>query len=238
MDRAALEEAFNGVDAVISNAALFTVKKATWEDFYRPNKIGTENVYHAIHAAKVKRVIQVSTIGVYKPNLFGITREDSPRLKEKDRRLNWNYAVTKAISEDIAWDLSKQFELDLTVVRPGPIYGPRDRNMVPVFERLMKWPIMLAPSFGMPSVHVADVANAIVNSVANDNSIGAAYNAAGPPRSVRSFMRTWKKITGEGPKLLPIWTPLKMQIDISAAQRDLSFSNRSLKDGLSDTLLD
>ena len=236
MDAQALQDAFRGVDAVISNAALFTVQKATWEDFYKPNKLGTENVYNAIQAAGVKRVVQVSTIGVYKPKLFGVTREDSPRLTEKDRRLNWNYAVTKAISEDIAWDLSAAFDLDLTVVRPGPIYGPRDRNMVPVFQRLMKWPIMLAPSFGLPAVHVADVAHAIVNSLKNEESIGQAYNTAGSPVSIGRFMRTWKLITGEGPKLLPVWTPLKLRVDISAAQRDLGFENRSLDVGLADTL--
>ena len=48
MDAQALQDAFRGVDAVISNAALFTVQKATWEDFYKPNKLGTENVYNAI----------------------------------------------------------------------------------------------------------------------------------------------------------------------------------------------
>lgn len=237
MDEAALTEAFKGVDVVISNAALFTVKRVSWEDFYLPNKTGTINVYNAIKAAGVSRVIQISTIGVYRPKLTGTLTEDSPRLKERDRRLNWNYAVTKAMSEDIAWALSKEHNLDLTVIRPGPIYGPRDRNMVPVFERLMKWPVMLAPSFGIPAVHVADVAEAVVNSAGNDQTIGAAYNTAGTPVSIRQFMKTWKQVTGTGPKLLPFWVPMKLSVDISAAQRDLGFKNRSLNDGLKETLV-
>jgi len=236
MDVSALTEAFSGVDAVVSNAALFTVQKASWDDFYRPNKEGTENVYNALNAASVGRVVQVSTIGVYKPKLCGVTDESSPRLTEKDRRINWNYAVTKAISENIAWDMSNTFGLQLTVVRPGPIYGPRDRNMIPVFQRLMGWPVMLAPTFGLPAVHVGDVANAIVNSLENDSSIGKAYNAAGRPVSIRKFMRTWKDVSGQGPKLLPVWTPIKLNIDISAAKRDLGFENRPLEIGLAETL--
>ena len=237
MDEAALTEAFKGVDVVISNAALFTVKRASWDDFYLPNKMGTINVYNAIKAAGVSRVIQISTIGVYRPKLTGALTEDSPRLKERDRYINWNYAVTKAMSEDIAWDLSAKYGLDMTVIRPGPIYGPRDRNMVPVFDRLMKWPVMLAPSFGLPAVHVADVAQAVVQSVANDDTIGAAYNTAGTPVSIRQFMKTWKNITGSGPKLLPLWVPMKLSVDISAAERDLNFTNRPLNEGLQQTLV-
>jgi nucleoside-diphosphate-sugar epimerase len=236
MDVNALTEAFSGVDAVVSNAALFTMKRASWEDFYKPNKVGTENVYTALRDAKVKRVVQVSTIGVYKPKLFSVTREDSPKLTERDRKLNWNYAVTKAMSEEIAWDLAKEYGLDLSVVRPGPIYGPRDRNMVPIFARLMRWPVMLAPTFGLPAVHAADVALAILGSLENDDSIGQAYNAAGPPVSIAQFMRTWKQVAGQGPALIPVWTPLKMRIDTTAAERDLGFQNRPLELGLADTL--
>jgi len=236
MDRDALTRAFEGLDAVISNAALFTVSRKSWDDFYRPNKIGTENVYHALHQAGVTRVVQVSTVGVYKPHLWGVVNEDAPRLRMRDRYINWNYAVTKALSEDIAWQMSHTHGLKLTVVRPGPIYGPRDRNMVPVFKRLMSFPVMLAPTFGLPAVHVADVANAIVGAVANDASIGRAYNATGVPISIRTFMKTWKTICGDGPPLIPLWIPLSMRFDTTAAQRDLGFRSRPIDEGLKDTL--
>ena len=157
MDRSALESAFKGVDAIVSNAALFTVQRKSWDDFYAPNKTGTENVYFAAQSAGIKRMIQISTIGVYKPKLLGTMTEDSPRLTLRDQRFNWNYAVTKSLSEQIAWDLAEQFQQQITVIRPGPIYGPRDRNMVPVFARLMRWPVMIAPTFGIPAVHVGDV---------------------------------------------------------------------------------
>jgi len=236
MDRAALEKAFEGVDAVISNAALFTVQRKSWDDFYQPNKTGTENVYHAARAAGVPRMVQISTIGVYKPKIFGTMKEDSPKLSLKDRRIHWNYAVTKSLSENIAWELADKFEQQLTVIRPGPIYGPRDRNMIPVFERLMRWPIMLAPTFGLPAVHVGDVATAVVNALVNDQSIGKAYNTAGEPVSIRQFMRTWKEVTGAGPPLIPLWIPLKLQVDCSAARRELNFSNRTLRAGIQSAL--
>jgi dihydroflavonol-4-reductase len=236
MDRDALEKAFDGVDAIVSNAALFTVQRKSWDAFYRPNKTGTENVYHAAHAAGVKRMIQISTIGVYKPKMFGMMNEDSPKLTLKDRRLHWNYAVTKSLSENIAWDLAHQFDQQITVIRPGPIYGPRDRNMIPVFQRLMRWPVMLAPTFGIPAVHVGDVSAAVVSALGNEESIGKAYNTAGEPVSIREFMRTWKDVTGAGPPLIPMWLPLKLQVDCSAAKRELQFSNRTLREGLQDAL--
>src|SRR5574340_135417 len=44
-DRAALTEAFRGADAVVSNAALYSIRNFKWADNYKANKEGTENVY-------------------------------------------------------------------------------------------------------------------------------------------------------------------------------------------------
>src|SRR4051812_3914027 len=71
MDRAALTAAFHGADAVVSNAALYDVRNQRWADNYRANKEGTENVYEAVAAAGIKRVIHISTFGVYRWRLGG-----------------------------------------------------------------------------------------------------------------------------------------------------------------------
>ena len=62
---------FAGVDAIISNAALFTMKKTSWDDFYLPNKVGTENVFNSAKKAGVNRLIQVSSVAVYIITAFG-----------------------------------------------------------------------------------------------------------------------------------------------------------------------
>ena len=89
MSVTALQEAFTGVDAIISNAALFTMQKASWEDFYQPNKVGTNNVFRAAHKAGVSRILQVSSVAVYHKRLPKNLHESTPLLTERQRGRFW-----------------------------------------------------------------------------------------------------------------------------------------------------
>lgn len=232
-DRAALTEAFRGVDAVVTNAALYTLERKSWDEFLRPNKTGTENAFDAAADAGIKRIVHVSTCGVYRPSL-GTVREDAPRLLEKDKWWYPYYPVSKAISEDIAWERAKRYEMDLTVVRPGGIYGPRDFQSVPQFVRFMAWPVMFAPWIRIPMSHGADIAHGIRGALENDATIGKAYNLAGEWVGLSQIMYAWKKHSGKGPLLLPLPLPFGPYFDSTAAKRDLGFSNRSVDDTVKD----
>lgn len=234
-DRDALKRAFEGAEAVVSNAALFTWSKRSWEDFYRANQEGTENVMRAAAESGVRRVIHVSTSGVYRLRFNRTTGTDAPRLRRLHRFVYPAYTVTKALSEDTAWELAREHGLDLTVVRPGPIYGPRDRNMIPIYERMMQRRIAPAPSFGLPVVHAGDVAIAIANALQTERAIGKSYNLASEPVSIRDWMRAWKTARGEGPILVPIPGRLFLRYDTADARRDLHFTSRPILDGLRET---
>jgi len=62
-----LTKGFDGADALVSNAALFSVGKmfalgnGVWEEHHRTNIEGTRNVFEAAVAAGVKRLVHVST---------------------------------------------------------------------------------------------------------------------------------------------------------------------------------
>ena len=134
MEPDALKAAFSGVDAIISNAALFTMEKASWDDFYQPNRVGTDNVFRAAHQAGVSRIVQISSVAVYHKRFPKNLHESTPLLTERQRGRFWAYAVTKALSEQLAWDLATEFGQELTVLRPGPIYGQGDKNIIPMIE--------------------------------------------------------------------------------------------------------
>src|SRR5262245_34309306 len=51
---------FHGADAVVSNAALFSLRNASWKDHLNANITGTRNVFEAAAAAGVQRVVQIS----------------------------------------------------------------------------------------------------------------------------------------------------------------------------------
>ena len=204
MDPDALQEAFTGVDAIVSNAALFTMKKASWDDFYLPNKVGTENVFNSAHKADIKRILQVSSVAVYHRRIPNNISEATPRLSERQRGKYWDYAITKSLSEQLAWDLAAEHNQELTVVRPGPIYGQQDKNMGPVIAKFFKWPLLPAPTFGFPAVHAGDVAYGIAQALETPTSIGKAYNLTGPAEPVSKLLKLWKEVSGQGPCLLPI----------------------------------
>lgn len=234
-DRASLVEAFRGCDAIVANAALYTLGWAPWSAYLAANKDGAENVFDAAAEAGVKRIIDVSTCGVYKPWPGRIT-EDAPRLKASDRWWYANYPVSKAIAEDIAWERAAKHGLDLTVVRPAGIYGQRDFQAVPKFKYFMSFPILPAPGFRFPMSHGADVARGIRGALENDASIGKAYNLSGEPMAIGELLRTWKKVSGAGPVLVPLPMPFGVDFDNAAAKRDLGFSNRPVEDTIRDIL--
>ena len=236
MDRASLAAAFAGADAIVSNAALYTLKRTAWKAFYNANKVGTENVYDAASEAGVKRIIHVSTCGVYQPRLLGKMDETWHRLRMIDRWLNWSYTVTKSLSEDIAWERSAKYGLQLTVVRPAGIFGKRDHEMLPFIRRVFKLPILPIPTFTFPMSHGADIAAGIGAALERDKSIGHAYNLAGEPISLWRFARAWKRALGKGPLLIPAYTPFGQHYDNAKAKADLGFTNRPLDEGLRDAL--
>jgi dihydroflavonol-4-reductase len=236
LDAASLGRAFAGVDAVVSNAALFGLRRISAQDYRDTNVQGARNVFLACEQAGVERIVHVSSISVYRKRLLGTLKEDAPKLTERDARWTWAYELTKALSEEEATRCSEAHGQALTLVRPGPIYGQRDRNLGPLIERLMGWPFLPVPDFHLPFVHAQDAAIAIANALERDQSIGKAYNLTDRPRSMARFLRIWKGVRGSGPLMLPIPLPFRPGFDASAAKEDLGFSPRSLEDGIQEAL--
>lgn len=81
-DADALTRAFEGCDAIVSNAAMYVATKAfgAWGAHERANVEGTRNVYEAAHRAGVRRVVHISTFGVYRWTPWRTLHEMSPQL--------------------------------------------------------------------------------------------------------------------------------------------------------------
>ena len=232
-DQASLAQAFQGCDAVVSNAAMYVVQKSmhAWAEHEKANLDGTRNVYEAAYQAGVKRVVQISTFGIYKWSIFRTLDEQSPQLNGA-RRQGGPYRATKQTSEALAWEYANKYGLDVTALRPTAVYGARDSNLMRPVYRLMRLPLVPLPSVGFPIVFAGDVADAVVGALRNDASIGQAYNVGGDNHQFSDFVKALATVMPGAPKVVALPLPVSVKVDNSKAERDLGFHNRDFTEVL------
>ncbi|MGE0431487.1 MAG: NAD-dependent epimerase/dehydratase family protein [Planctomycetota bacterium] len=243
-DRDALTAAFRGCDAIVSNAALFSMTNQNWEANYSANKTGTENVYHAAHAAGVKRMVHISTFGVYRWRIWGAPKmaEDNPRLRGERGEMGPTrvYRATKNISEQLAWSLAKEFGMDLTVLRPTGVYGARDTQSLAAVRAFSRLPVLVLPAMYMPMTFGGDVGDAAAAALATDISIGKAYNTGGDAHRITRFISTWRRVNKHWfPLVIPLPTfGIGLRTDSSLAAAELGFRNRPFEEGMRELIED
>jgi nucleoside-diphosphate-sugar epimerase len=237
MDPISLEQAFAGCDAVISNAAMYVATKSfgAWQAHKKANVEGTRNVLEAANKASVKRIVHISTFGVYRWSVFRPLHEDSPQVDGNNRK-GGAYRATKQMSEELGWKLANELGLKLTVVRPTAVYGARDPNTMGMVYKAMEWPFLALPSIGFPLAYAGDVADATVNALANDDTINHAYNLGGDSHQIANFLRAVVRARGKGPRVLALPLPLRIRTDNSKAERDLNFRNRDFDQAMEEVM--
>lgn len=236
LDAAALRSAFEGVDAVVANAALISAKQTS--DFVRINVDGMGNLLEAVAEANVRRLVVVSTVSIYRHNNKGHD-ENAIQVPYTEKMLQrWPYAATKAQAESLAWDAADKAGLEVTAVRPGYIYG-RGAHLIEGFRAWLGAPVALIPCCKrIPLAYAGDVAEALVRCLERPVSIGRAYNLTGrEDRSWRDFAQAWAAVGGPiaRVKLLVPWVA-RHRYDTSRAEIDLGWKNTGFVEALTETL--
>lgn len=239
-DKASLCRALSGAEAVIHNAALADPRRSGWQENYLPNVIGTGNLLACMAESGIRRLLAISTIGVYRlgpgqilgrrqvavtdPIFAPRTGPDGqPRPKRPA------YGVTKALSEALCREAADTSDLALTILRTSATYGVDDPNIEPVVRRLLDKRVAPLPELVFPLVYAEDAAAAVIEALLRDASIGNTYNLPGPDDlSSVDFVRGWRDALGGRVKLLAIPTPVRLRFDMEAAGAELGFVNRPL----------
>jgi nucleoside-diphosphate-sugar epimerase len=237
-DRDALVHAFDGADIVLHNAALASPFKNGWDENYRPNVLGTENVLHAMSRSGLKRLLYISSIGAYRLTArhalgLRIVHEDDPVYTDTGRQQRNANRVTKALAEGRCRAAAAAGAIDLTILRTSAMYGPHDPNVTPIMRFVTSKRVMPVPKLYFPLAYAPDVASAIAEAVVRDNSRGRTYHLAGPADvSIDRFCRTWCDRIQARTRLIPIPLPLRIVFDNSRAMRELDFSHTPLASSL------
>jgi UDP-glucose 4-epimerase len=108
------------VDTVVHTAGLIGSRVA--ENSYTGatnNILGTINVLEASRLRRLRRVVYVSTFGVYdRPKISGAL------IRESDPIGGHNlYTVTKLCSEHLVHSYAEQYKLDTVIIRPSGVFG-------------------------------------------------------------------------------------------------------------------
>lgn len=237
-DPDALVRAFDGADVVLHNAALASPFKNGWDENYRPNVLGTENVLKAMSRSGVRRLHYVSSIGAYKLTArhalgLRVVQEEDPVYRDTGRPQRNANRVTKALAEGRCRAAAAAEAIDLTILRTSAMYGPHDPNVTPIMRFVMSKPVMPVPKLYFPLAFAPDVASAIAEAVVRDDSRGRTYNLAGPADvSIDRFCRAWRDRIQARTRLIPIPLPVRIAFDNNRAMRELDFSHTPLASSL------
>jgi nucleoside-diphosphate-sugar epimerase len=171
LERAALADAFRDVDAVVHLAGVVSAIRE--QELFDVNVEGTRAVADAARAAGV-RLIHVSSLAAAGPASAG-----SPRSEDDPAAPVTPYGRSKLESEGV---LAAMPDLRWIVLRPGLVYGPGDRAMLPLFQLAAHGvlPLVGRASAAYTVIHVSDLVRAIV--AALDGGVDRQTVFAGHPR--------------------------------------------------------
>ncbi|MHA2427150.1 MAG: NAD-dependent epimerase/dehydratase family protein [Candidatus Hermodarchaeia archaeon] len=168
-----LSRIVEGVDVIFHAASLFRYS-ASWEDLFAVNVEGTMNLCRAALKAGVSKLVLISTAGVYGvPESLPVVEDDLPNPSNK-------YEQSKLEQEEVVQTFCTESKLDFLILRPAPIYGPRNRYGIGSILRMValgQLPIISENlNTLVPLVHVTDVVGAALHLVALPKAQGQVYN--------------------------------------------------------------
>lgn len=191
-----LNQACANVTAVVHCAA----KVGDWgpiEDYRRVNVDALQNLLDAAaETPSFRRFIHISSLGVYEArDHYGTDEFEPPCTAGID-----GYTVTKAQAELLVREWIRESDFPAVILRPGFIYGPRDRTVLPRLLGKLKSGAVKFLGTGeqlMNNTSVHNLVDAIFQAFDRDDVLGECFNVTdGRLVSKREFMRVIAEAAG------------------------------------------
>ncbi|MET0348180.1 MAG: NAD-dependent epimerase/dehydratase family protein [Rhizobacter sp.] len=178
------------VDAVVNCVGI--LMPARGQSFARVHTEGPAELFRGAAIAGVRRVVQVSALGV----------GDDPES------LATPYLHSKLLAEEALAALP----IDGVVVRPSLVYGPGSRSAA-LFATLASLPVVGLPGRGaqrLAPIHVYELAEAIVRLVERPDPVrGVLELGGGEELTYRAMLARYREATGRSH---PLWLPVPMPL--------------------------
>jgi 2-alkyl-3-oxoalkanoate reductase len=188
-DPAAVNRALADVEAVIHCAA----KVGDWGPVADYRKANVESLRVLLTACKgmgLARFIHMSSLGVY-PARHHYGSDESTPLPRKHRD---GYTQSKVESDRLALQFHRDFGVPVVALRPGFVYGPGDRTVMPRIIDNLRIGFVRYPGGGqqaLNTIFVRNLVDAVFLALERENAVGQAYNLTdGEYVSKRRFIET------------------------------------------------
>jgi nucleoside-diphosphate-sugar epimerase len=173
------------------------------KDYRDVNVTGTENVCRAALAARVRRIVHISSWTVYGMDLGRPAREDFLL-----RPFQEPYAVSKAEGDLAVQRMIAEDDLPAVILRPGTFFGPGDQlHFGRMADRVQagKGVIVGRGGNALPFAYVTDIVAGIVAAVDCEHAVGQAYNITNDePLTQQEFLAAIAEELGVGAPTLHV----------------------------------
>ena len=173
-DVTSLNNAFQGIEAVINLAALFNHPDLSREEYERVNVQGVKNVLGCAMRSGANRVLHCSTVGVATGGSppYSEATPYSPPAWDK-------YETTKCEGEKAALGFYKEHGFPVVAVRPAQVYGPGDTSKLK-FYRMVKKGVIVNPGRTLKHlIYIDDLCRAFELALMNEKATGNPIIIAG-----------------------------------------------------------
>jgi 2-alkyl-3-oxoalkanoate reductase len=191
-----LAPAFAGVDVLIHLAAAVTGGQ---DAMFASTVSGTERLLAAMAASACRRIVLASSFAVYDwTETRGMLDENSPIATGAGLYARDGYAIAKAWQERVTRRLAAEHGWDLTVLRPGFIWGRDHGYLAACGQKIGRVHLVIGPFSHLPLTHVDNCADLFARAAVDPRAAGQTLNVVdGPGERIWSYLGSYLKGSGE-----------------------------------------
>lgn len=194
-DLAAVERATRGVSIVYAIAGTFREPGLSDERYREVNVESVRTMHEAAKRNGVKRIVHCSTCGIH-GSIDGTPADETHPVRPVGI-----YEQTKADGERLALELGARNGVEVTALRPTPVYGPGDTRLLKLFKLATRRPIVMIGdgTAGYHLVYIEDLTDAFILAASSPAANGEAFLIGGPEiPSLNEILQTLASMNGHG----------------------------------------
>jgi nucleoside-diphosphate-sugar epimerase len=201
-----LGRAFEGVDVLLHLAAVVSGGE---DAQFAGTVVGTERLLDAMAPSSCRRLVLCSSFSVYDySSTRGVLDEGSPLHQAPDVYTRDGYTIAKWWQERVTRRLAEQHGWDLTVLRPGFIWGREHGYLAALGQQFGRHHLVIGPLTRIPMTHVENCADVFALASIDPRARGQTLNVTdGPGERIWTYLSDYMRGT-EQPGLrapVPYW---------------------------------